>query len=70
MPIAEDLATRCLARFRVRPNGNGVCPGQNSENDARRVGVGVGILAGPIAGVSAGGGCASAGLSLIGSACH
>lgn len=34
------------------------------------VGVGVGILAGPIAGVSAGGGCAGAGLSLIGSACH
>ena len=34
------------------------------------VGVGVGILAGPIAGVSAGGGCASAGWSLIGSACH
>ncbi len=32
--------------------------------------VGVGIVAGPIAGVSAGGGCASAGLSLIGSACH
>lgn len=34
------------------------------------VGVGVGIVAGPIAGISAGGGCASAGLSLIGSACH
>lgn len=32
--------------------------------------VGVGILAGPIAGVSAGGSCAGAGLSLIGSACH
>ena len=34
------------------------------------VGVGVGIVAGPIAGISAGGGCAGAGLSLIGSACH
>lgn len=34
------------------------------------VGVGVGIVAGPIAGVSAGGGCVGAGLSLIGSACH
>lgn len=34
------------------------------------VGVCVGIAAGPIAGVSAGGGCASLGLSLIGSACH
>lgn len=34
------------------------------------VGVGVGIVAGPIAGISAGGGCAGAGLCLIGSACH
>lgn len=34
------------------------------------VGVGVSIIGTPIAGVSAGGGCAAVGLGLIGSACH